>query len=69
MVNEVLPAAELLPRALALAAQLAKQPTLAARYARALFTQPYRRLLAQDAGYGLALEGLSAAGLQDPRVP
>lgn len=63
VVNEVLSRSELLPRAQALATQLARQPALATRYARALFTQPYRRLIADDAGLGLALEGLSTHGL------
>lgn len=63
VVNEVLAKPDLLPRAQALATKLARQPALATRYARALFTQPYRRLIAGDAGLGLALEGLSANGL------
>lgn len=69
VVNEVLPREQLLPRAVELATRLAKLPTLAARYSRALFTQPYRKLLAEDAGYGLALEGLSAAGLVPGAAP
>lgn len=69
VVSEVQPRDALLPRAMEIATQLAKLPALAARYSRVLFTQPYRRLLADDAGYGLALEGLSAAALAQGGVP
>lgn len=69
VVSEVLSAEALMPRARALAKQMAKLPPLAARYSRVLFTQPYRRLLADDAGYGLALEGLSAGGLVSGMTP
>ena len=63
VVNEVMPADALLPRARALAEELAQRPTLALRYSRVAFTQPLKRKLAEGLGYGLALEGLSAAGL------
>ncbi len=69
VVSEVHAREALLPRAMAIATQLAQLPALAARYSRVLFTQPYRRLLADDAGYGLALEGLSAAALTQGGVP
>lgn len=69
VVSEILEREQLLARALAIATQLAQRPALAARYSRVLFTQPYRRLLAEDAGYGLALEGLSAAALTQGGVP
>ncbi len=69
VVSEIHPREVLLDRAIELATTLAKLPALAARYSRVLFTQPYRRLLAEDAGYGLALEGLSAAALVQGGVP
>lgn len=69
VVNEVLAKDELLPRAQALAAQFAAMPPLAVRYARALFARRYKQLLHEDLGYGLALEGLSAAGLIPGATP
>lgn len=67
--NEVLPPAQVLPRALELATQFARLPALAARYSRLLFSRRYKQLLHEDAGIGLALEGLSAAGLEPGAVP
>lgn len=60
LVNEVMPGDQLMPRARELAAQIAKQPPLALRYARMLLTQRLKRLMDESIGYGLALEGLSA---------
>jgi enoyl-CoA hydratase/carnithine racemase len=59
LVAELLPRADLLPRAWALAEQLAQQPSLLLRFTRVLFTQPLKRQLVDYLGYGLALEGLS----------
>ena len=61
LVNEVLPRRELLPRAWALAAQLAQRPALTLRYSRVLLTQHLKRLMHDLLGYGLALEGLGVA--------
>jgi len=61
LVNEVLPRQELLPRAWALAEQLAQRPPLVLRYSRVLLTQHLKRLMHDLLGYGLALEGLGAA--------
>jgi enoyl-CoA hydratase/carnithine racemase len=61
LVAEVLPRAELLPRAWALAEQLAQQSPLVLRYSRVLLTQHLKRLVHDLLGYGLALEGLGAA--------
>ena len=61
LVAEVLPRAQLLPRAWALAEQLAQQPVLVRRYTRVLLTQHIKRLLHDMLGYGLALEGLGSA--------
>jgi enoyl-CoA hydratase/carnithine racemase len=61
LVNEVLPRQELLPRAWALAEQLAQRPPLVLRYSRVLLTQHLKRQLHDLLGYGLALEGLGVA--------
>jgi enoyl-CoA hydratase/carnithine racemase len=61
LVAEVLPRAELLPRAWALAEQLAQQSPLVLRYSRVLLTQFLKRQMHDLLGYGLALEGLGAA--------
>jgi len=61
LVNEVLPRPDLLPRAWALAEQLAQQPPLVLRYSRVLLTQHLKRLMHDILGYGLALEGLGQA--------
>jgi len=60
VVNEVLPREQLLGRAWELAQQIAARPTLAVRYARVAMTQVIKRLLLDNLGYGLALEGLGA---------
>lgn len=60
LVAEVLPAADLLPRARALARQLAAKNPLLLRYTRLLFTQPLKQMMHDVLGYGLALESLAA---------
>jgi enoyl-CoA hydratase/carnithine racemase len=60
VVNEVLAPGDLLDRAHALASELARQPDTTLRYTRVAFTQPLKRLLLDQVGYGLALEGLAA---------
>lgn len=60
-VNEVIPAADLLPRAREIAESLAALPPLTSRYTRIALTQKLRRIIDEGAGYGLALEGISAA--------
>jgi enoyl-CoA hydratase/carnithine racemase len=71
VVNEILPAGKLLPRAREIAEQLAKLPPLTTHYARVALTQKLRRIIDEGVGYGLALEGISAADVaranrQDP---
>ncbi len=61
LVNEVLPQAELLPRAWALAEQMAQQSDIVLRYSRVAMTQVVKRLMNDLLGYGLALEGLGSA--------
>jgi enoyl-CoA hydratase/carnithine racemase len=71
VVNEILPAGKLLPRAREIAEQLAKLPPLTTHYTRVALTQKLRRIIDEGVGYGLALEGISAADVartnrQDP---
>jgi enoyl-CoA hydratase/carnithine racemase len=60
-VNEILPADELLPRARKIAEGLASLPPLTTSYTRIALTQKLRRIIDEGVGYGLALEGISAA--------
>ncbi|HEX4182219.1 MAG TPA: enoyl-CoA hydratase/isomerase family protein [Caulobacteraceae bacterium] len=60
-VNEIVPADRLLARAHEIADALAALPPLTARYTRIALTQKLRRIVDEGAGYGLALEGISAA--------
>ena len=59
-VSEVLPASALLDRAWEVARDLARQPDMALRYARVCLTQAIKRMMVDDLGFGLALEGLGA---------
>ena len=65
LVNEVLPKREVLPRAWALAEELAQRPPLTLRYTRVVLTLHIKRLLQDMLGYGLALEGLGVASSED----
>jgi enoyl-CoA hydratase/carnithine racemase len=60
-VNEIVPADKLLPRAHEIAEGLAKLPPLTTHYTRIALTQKLRRIIDEGVGYGLALEGISAA--------
>jgi enoyl-CoA hydratase/carnithine racemase len=60
-VNEIVHAEKLLPRAREIAEELAKLPPLATSYTRIAMTQKLRRIIDEGVGYGLALEGISAA--------
>jgi enoyl-CoA hydratase/carnithine racemase len=59
MVNEVLPGDQVLPRARALAREIARKPILLLRYTRILFTHQLKRQMHDLLGYGLAMEGLA----------
>ena len=67
-VNEVVPADRLLPRAHEIAKQLADLPPLATSYTRIAMTQKLRRIIDEGVGYGLALEGISAADVARGRA-
>jgi enoyl-CoA hydratase/carnithine racemase len=60
-VNEIVPADKLLARAREIAEGLAELPPLTTRYTRVALTQKLRRIVDEGVGYGLALEGISAA--------
>ena len=60
-VNEIVPAERLLARAHEIAEQIAALPPLTSRYTRIALTQKLRRIVDEGTGYGLALEGISAA--------
>jgi enoyl-CoA hydratase/carnithine racemase len=61
VVNEIVPADRLLARAHEIAKGIAKMPPLTSSYSRIALTQRLRRLIDEGVGYGLALEGISAA--------
>ena len=61
LVNEVMPQANLLPRAWELAEQMAKQSDIVLRYSRVAMTLVVKRQIQDLLGYGLALEGLGSA--------
>ena len=61
VLNEVVPADQLLVRAREIAHQIAELPPLTSSYTRTALTQRLRRVIDEGIGYGLALEGISAA--------
>jgi len=60
-VNEIVPSDQLLARAREIAEGLAKLRPLTLSYTRIALTQKLRRIIDEGVGYGLALEGISAA--------
>jgi enoyl-CoA hydratase/carnithine racemase len=67
-VNEIVPADGLLPRAREIAEGLASLPPLTTSYTRIALTQKLRRIVDEGVGYGLALEGISAADVARGRA-
>ena len=61
VISEVVPRDRLLGRAREIAGRIAKLPPLTASYTRVALTQKLRRIVDETVGYGLALEGISAA--------
>jgi enoyl-CoA hydratase/carnithine racemase len=68
-VNEIVPADHLLARAHEIANGLAALPPLTTRYSRIALTQRLRRVVDEGSGYGLALEGISAADVARNTAP
>ena len=60
LVNEVMPQADLLPRAWKLAEQMSRQSDIVLRYSRVAMTLVIKRQIHDLLGYGLALEGLGS---------
>jgi enoyl-CoA hydratase/carnithine racemase len=71
VVGEVVAREKLVPRAWELAHQIVARPSLAVRYARVAVTQNIKKLMLENLGYGLALEGLAGGqswpGAHGPR--
>lgn len=63
VVAEVVPDKQALRRALELAALYLKQPEVTRRNTRIHFIQPLKEKIVHEVGYGLSLEGASAAAL------
>jgi enoyl-CoA hydratase/carnithine racemase len=61
VVNEIVPADRLRARAHEIADGIAALPPLTSRYTRIALTQRLQRIIDEGAGYGLAVEGISAA--------
>ena len=68
-VNEIVAADKLLARAHEIAESLAALPPLTSRYTRIALTQKLRRIVDEGIGYGLALEGISAAEVARNMAP
>jgi enoyl-CoA hydratase/carnithine racemase len=60
-VNEIVPGEQLLARAHEIASDITQLPPLTSSYTRTALTQRLRRIVDEGIGYGLALEGISAA--------
>jgi enoyl-CoA hydratase/carnithine racemase len=67
LVAEVLPQAELLPRAWALARSMLDHPTLHVKYTRLVLTEQLRRLVREQLPYSFILEGM--ARMSRPEAP
>jgi enoyl-CoA hydratase/carnithine racemase len=69
VVGEVMSSAELMPRAWALARQIALKPVLTRRYARVALIQDIKRRLLADLSHGLMLEGMAWVAMQNASSP
>ncbi len=63
VVNEIVERPQLMDRARQLGEGIAKLAPLTASYTRVALTQGLRRIVEESVGYGLALEGISAAAV------
>jgi enoyl-CoA hydratase/carnithine racemase len=61
VISEIVPRERLLERAREIAGRIVRLPPLTVSYSRVALTQKLRRLVDESVGYGLALEGISAA--------
>jgi enoyl-CoA hydratase/carnithine racemase len=61
VISEIVARDHLLDRAREIAGRIAALPPLTVRYTRVALTQKLRRIVDESVGYGLALEGISAA--------
>ncbi|MGF6855095.1 enoyl-CoA hydratase/isomerase family protein [Paraburkholderia sp. CI3] len=68
VVGEVVAHDTLLERAWQMAHELAAKPIETLRYTRAVFTQPFKRRMVDELGYGLALEGLAGIAAQSSKT-
>ncbi|MFT0170428.1 enoyl-CoA hydratase/isomerase family protein [Paraburkholderia mimosarum] len=68
VVGEVVAHEALLDRAWEIARGLAAKPIETLRYTRAVFAQPFKRRMADELGYGLALEGLAGIAAQSGKT-
>ncbi|MDH6152805.1 MULTISPECIES: enoyl-CoA hydratase/isomerase family protein [Paraburkholderia] len=68
VVGEVVAHDTLLERAWQMAHELAAKPIETLRYTRAVFTQPFKRRMLDELGYGLALEGLAGIAAQSGKT-
>jgi enoyl-CoA hydratase/carnithine racemase len=68
LVNEVLPADELLPRAWQIARQILEVPPMTVRLFRPTMLQHLKRLFIDDLSHGLMMEGMAAVA-QWPQEP
>jgi len=68
VVSEIVSRDRLLGRAREIAGRIAKLPPLTTSYTRVALTQKLRRVVDESVGYGLALEGLSAADVAPRRT-
>ena len=69
VISEIVARDRLLHRAREIAGRIANLPPLTASHTRVALTQKLRRVVDESVGYGLALEGISAADVARARAP
>jgi enoyl-CoA hydratase/carnithine racemase len=69
VISEIVARDRLLHRAREIAGRIANLPPLTASYTRVALTQKLRRVVDESVGYGLALQGISAADVARSRAP